>query len=76
MSTLLIELQAKAAELSEAERAEFALRLIQSLEPADATNWQAAWLAEADARWARFESGLDAGMPADEALARARDSLS
>ncbi len=75
MSDLFTEVQTKAARLSDTQRAELALRLIESLEPADAKDWEAAWLAECEARWARHERGLDAAVPLEAALAKARAGL-
>jgi len=72
---LLEDLEVEAASLSDSDRAALALRLIESLEPADATDWAGAWQVECDARWALYEQGLDKGTTAADALARARAAL-
>ncbi len=75
MSELLTELEARSSALSAPERATLALHLLRSLEPIDAGDWEAAWLVEADRRWAEFASGRDAGSASHEVFARARATL-
>ena len=75
MGKLLEDLEIEAGSLSDSERATLALRLIESLEPGDATDWAAVWLAECDERWALYEKGLDKGVVAAEAMAKARAAL-
>lgn len=75
MSDLLSELESRASALTPSERATLALHLLRSLEPIDAGDWEAAWVAEADRRWAEFDSGRDAGSPAGDVLAKARAAL-
>ena len=75
VSDLLNELESRSSALSAPERATLALHLLRSLEPIDAGDWEAAWLVEADRRWAEFVSGRDAGSPSDEVFAKARATL-
>ena len=75
MSDLLTDLESRASALSPSERATLALHLLRSLEPVDAGDWEAAWLVEADRRWAEFAAGRDTGSPSDEVFARARAIL-
>ena len=75
MSDALIELKAKAAQLSEAERAEFALSLLESLEdPAD-QGVEEAWRLEVDRRVGEIERGEVQLIPGDEVFARLRRRL-
>ena len=75
MSDLLSDLESRSSALSPSERATLALHLLRSLEPVDAGDWETAWLAEADRRWAEFASGRDAGSPSGDVLERARATL-
>lgn len=75
MSDALIELKAKASQLSEAERAEFALSLLESLEdPAD-QGVEEAWRLEVDRRVGEIERGEVQLIPGDEVFARLRRRL-
>lgn len=75
MSNALIELKAKASQLSEAERAEFALSLLESLEdPAD-QGVEEAWRLEVDRRVGEIERGEVQLIPGDEVFARLRRRL-
>ena len=60
-------------QLTVADRAELAHRLIRSLDAAaDDDDADTAWDAELEARLRRIESGESAGRPADEVLAEIR----
>ena len=75
MSDSLAELKRKAAQLSEAERAELALSLIESLDgPAD-PNVEEAWRREIERRVAQIDRGDVKLIPGDEVFARLRRRL-
>jgi len=75
MSHVLTELKEKASQLSEAERAELALSLLESLEgPADADAGEA-WQHEIERRVAEIERGEVQLIPGDEVFARLRRRL-
>ena len=75
MSNLLAELKGKAAQLPEAERAELALALIESLDgPAD-VDVEEAWRVEIEHRVAQVERGEVELMPGDEVFERLRRRL-
>jgi putative addiction module component (TIGR02574 family) len=75
MSTVLTELKEKASQLSEVERAELALSLIESLDgPAD-PNVEEAWRIEVDRRIGEIERGEVQLIPGDEVFARLRRRL-
>lgn len=72
MSNALIELKEKAFQLSEAERAEFALSLLESLDgPAD-QGVEEAWLLEVERRVGEIERGEVQLISGDEVFARLR----
>jgi len=72
MSTVLTELKERASQLSEVERAELALALIESLDgPADA-DVEEAWRIEVDRRIGEIERGEVQLIPGDEVFARLR----
>lgn len=72
MSIELEELKQAAARLSEDERAELALALIQSLdsEAEDEDVVEQAWLAEVERRAGEVDRGEVKPVPGDEAFAR------
>lgn len=75
MSSTLTELKAKASQLSETERAELALSLIESLDgPADADVGEA-WRIEIERRGSQIERGEVKLTPGDEVFARLRRRL-
>jgi len=75
MSTVLTELKERASQLSEVERAELALALIESLDgPADA-DVEEAWRIEVDRRIGEIERGEVQLIPGDEVFARLRRRL-
>ena len=72
MSNELIELKEKASQLTEAERAEFALSLLESLDdPAD-SGVEEAWRLEVERRIGEIERGEVQLIPGDEVFARLR----
>ena len=75
MSETLTELKQKAAELSDAERAELALSLIESLDgPAD-PDVEEAWRVEIERRIGQIDRGEVELIPGDEVFARLRRRL-
>ncbi len=75
MSNTLTELKEKASQLSEAERAELALSLIESLDgPAD-PDVEDAWRIEIERRIDQIERGEVKLIPGDEVFARLRRRL-
>lgn len=75
MSSILAELEEKAAQLSPAEKAQLALYLIRSLEPAEEGDVEDAWRVEAEARLAQVEKGEARLVPGDEVFAKIRRRL-
>lgn len=75
MTATLSELERQARELSQDDRARLALALIQSLEPAEEGNVEAAWLAEIERRCREIERGEVKLIPADQVMAEARRLL-
>ncbi|MGE0876682.1 MAG: addiction module protein [Burkholderiales bacterium] len=72
MSDTLAELITKAAQLSDSERAELALSLIESLDgPADA-GVEEAWRVEIERRIGEIDRGEVTLIPGDEVFARLR----
>ena len=75
MSSGFAELKAKASELSEAERAELALALIESLDgPAD-PDAEETWAEEIERRVAQIERGEVHLVPGDQVFANLRRRL-
>ena len=75
MSDTLAELKRQAAQLSEGERAELALSLIESLDgPAD-PDVEEAWRLEIERRVAQIDRGEVDLIPGDEVFARLRRRL-
>jgi len=75
MSTVLDELKQKATQLSESERAELALSLIEPLDGEADTGIDEAWQAEIDRRVAEIDRGDVQLIPGDEVFARLRRKL-
>ena len=75
MSNILAELEQKAAQLSPVERAQLALRLIQSLKPTDEGDLEKVWRLEAEARLAQIEKGKARLVPGDEVFMNVRRRL-
>lgn len=75
MSDMLAELKRKASQLSDVERAELALSLIESLDgPAD-PDVEEAWRLEIERRIGQIERGEVELVPGDEVFARLRRRL-
>ena len=75
MSDLLAELKERASQLSDAERAELALALIESLDgPAD-PDVEEAWRIEIERRIGQIERGEVQLVPGDEVFAKLRRRL-
>jgi putative addiction module component (TIGR02574 family) len=75
MSDILAELKQKASQLSDAERAELALSLIESLDgPAD-PDVEEAWRLEIERRIAQIDRSEVQLIPGDEVFARLRRRL-
>ena len=72
MSNALIELKEKAFQLSEAERAEFALSLLESLDGPTDPGVEEAWRLEVERRVGEIERGEVQLIPGDEVFARLR----
>jgi putative addiction module component (TIGR02574 family) len=75
MSDMLAELKKNAAQLSDVERAELALSLIESLDgPAD-PDVEEAWRVEIERRIGQIDRGEVELIPGDEVFARLRRRL-
>lgn len=75
MSDTLAELKQKASELSETERADLALSLIESLDgPAD-PDVEEAWRVEIERRIGQIDRGEVQLVPGDEVFAKLRRRL-
>ena len=75
MSNVIAELKEKAAQLSEPERAELALALIESLDGPAESSVEDAWRVEADRRAAQIERGEVQPIAGDEVFERLRRRL-
>lgn len=75
MSNMLVELKEKASQLSEAERADLALALIESLDGTIDQNVEEAWRLEIERRIGQIERGEVQLIPGDEVFARLRRRL-
>ena len=76
MSARLDELKREAANLSDTERAELALALIESLEaPTDDSGVEQAWQVEIQRRAAELERGDVQPVPGDQVIAHLRRQL-
>jgi putative addiction module component (TIGR02574 family) len=71
MSELLVELSQRATDLSPEERAQFAERLLESLEGDSLPEIEAAWAAEVQARIAAIERGEARTIAAEDVFAEA-----
>ena len=72
MSTALADLKQKAAQLEEAERAELALALIESLDGQADAGADDAWRVEVERRIAEIDRGEVQLVPGDDVFARLR----
>jgi putative addiction module component (TIGR02574 family) len=75
MNTTLSDLEQSVTQLSADERAQLALFLLQSLEPADEGDIDEAWRVESEHRLAQIESGEVQSIPGDDVFARIRRRL-
>ena len=75
MSPMLAELKEKASQLSETERAELALALIESLDGPPEPGVEEAWQVEIERRAAEIESGAVELIPGAEVFERLRRQL-
>ena len=75
MSNTLSELKEKASQLSETERAELALSLIESLDGPTDPDVEEAWRVEIERRMGQIERGEVQLIPGDEVFARLRRRL-
>ena len=75
MSDTLAELKKKAAQLSDAERAELALSLIESLDGPGDPDVEEAWRLEIERRIAQIDRGEVKLVSGDEVFARLRRRL-
>lgn len=66
MSQDLLELEQKASQLSDTERAQLALFLLESLEPSEDVGVEEAWRIEAESRLSEIERGEARLVPAEE----------
>ncbi len=76
MTQDLLALEQQASRLPDEERAQLALFLLESLEPAEAGDIQEAWRIEAETRLAEVESGAARLAPAEEVFENLRRRLS
>jgi len=75
MSSVLSDLKKKASQLSEQERAELALSLIESLDGPSDSDVEQAWRKEIERRVAQVERGEVKLIPGEEVFARVRRRL-
>jgi putative addiction module component (TIGR02574 family) len=75
MSTTLEDIKEKAQQLSEMERAELALALIESLDGPPDADVEEAWRIEIERREGQVERGEVQPIPGDEVLERLRRRL-
>jgi putative addiction module component (TIGR02574 family) len=75
MSSVLSDLKKKASQLSEQERAELALSLIESLDGPSDSDVEQAWRKEIKRRVAQVERGEVQLIPGEEVFARVRRRL-
>ena len=75
MPLTLAEIENEARHLSLEERARLIGRLIETLDPGDGGNVDAAWEAEVVRRSAEIAEGKVRPVPAEEALARIRRTM-
>jgi putative addiction module component (TIGR02574 family) len=75
MSTTFEDIKEKAAQLSELERAELALALIESLDGPPDADVEEAWRIEVERRLGQIERGEVQLVPGDEVFERLRHRL-
>lgn len=75
MTQDLLELEQRASRLSDDERAQLALFLLESLEPVGDDGVEEAWRIEAESRLAGIESGEACLVPAEDVFEKLRHRL-
>lgn len=75
MTSNLRDIEAQACELSDRERAQLALVLIESLETKDDGDIADSWRIEVDRRWAEIENGTAVTIPVAEVFLETRRDL-
>ena len=75
MATNLTEVEKKAKELSQQDRARLALSMIESLESKDEGDVLEAWRLEVERRWADIERGSAETKPASTVFEEIRRTL-
>lgn len=75
MSQDLLELEQKASQLPDDERAQLALFLLESLEPTEDGEIEEAWRIEAESRLSEIERGAALLVPAEEVFENLRHRL-
>ena len=75
MSDTLKEIEKKALELPEKERALLAEHLITSLEKTYDPDVESAWVEESERRYQAYKSGSIQGIPAEEVFRKARKTI-
>ncbi len=68
-------LEEQVAQLPQRDRARLALKLIESLEPAETGDVAELWLQEAEGRLKRYDDGAPAAKDADQALSEIERQL-
>lgn len=72
MRNTLADLEKQARQLSLEERAQLALALLDSLEPAEEGEIEETWRTEIEARLAAYDRGEVSAIPAEDVFAEAR----
>ena len=75
MTLTFDQLEQEALALPDAQRAELAKHLWETLEPAVDPEVEAAWMSEAQRRMEELRSGRVQGIPGDKVMARIRQKL-
>ncbi len=75
MSQGLSELEQKASQLSDGERAQLALFLLESLEPIEEGDIEETWRIQAESRLSEIERGEARLVPAEDVFANLRRRL-
>jgi hypothetical protein len=72
----LVDLERRAALLTLDERAQFALHLLESLEPVETGDIEAVWRTEAESRLAQVEHSDTVLLPAEQVFGNLKQRLS
>ena len=75
MTSKASSLEEQARDLSPAERARLALKLIESLDPGDDEDAEKLWLDEAERRLKEYEAGNTVARPAHDVISEIRRKL-